>query len=515
MNASLEVAVAGKDRGTDEIALLDRLFDRGVERAAVADTGGAAVADRFKTEFVEFGLESGGLEVVGHDTRARPEGGLHKGSDGEAFFVGLLRDEPGREHHTRVRGVRAARDRGDEDAAVPEPGIDIDGGDRFPGDERIFELPGGRVKVERDRNTAIGGIESESSRTGGRGVELVEFAPQFGHIDAVLRTLRSGDGGHDRGKVEFEQVGVVALVFVGDPEEILRLVVVLHRGAELFGSAGAAEVIDRLAIHGEEAHRGAVLGSHVRDRGTVRKRKSGRSGAEELDKLADDPVGAEDLGDTEGEVGRGDALGESAVEVNADNFGHEESDRLSEHAGLGLDPADAPTDDAEAVDHGRVRIGPDESVRIKDSVFGKDPFGEVLEVHLVHDPDARRYHGESLEGLLTPFEEFITLAVANELDRHVAVEGGLRTGEIDLDRVVHDEVDRHEWLDPGGGGSTGDSGVTHRGDVDEERHACEVLQNDTRNGKRDLVFTRRLGIPVCEIFDIDLADLASVDVTQH
>jgi hypothetical protein len=60
---------------------------------------------------------------------------------------------------------------------------------------------------------------------------------------------------------------------------------------------------------------------------------------------------------------------ERAGEVDADDFGHEESDRLAEHAGFGLDAAHAPADDAEAVDHGGVGVGADEGVGVKDAVF--------------------------------------------------------------------------------------------------------------------------------------------------
>ena len=56
-----------------------------------------------------------------------------------------------------------------------------------------------------------------------------------------------------------------------------------------------------------------------------------------------------------------------AGEMNADDIGREKINRLAEHARLGFDAADAPADDAEAVDHRRVRIGADERVGIMTS----------------------------------------------------------------------------------------------------------------------------------------------------
>jgi hypothetical protein len=109
------------------------------------------------------------------------------------------------------------------------------------------------------------------------------------------------------------------------------------------------------------------------------------------------------------------------VEVNADDFGDEEGDGLAEHAGLGLNPADAPADDAEAVDHRRVRVGADEGVGVIDAILRKHAFREILEVHLMDDADAGRHDGEGVKGLLAPLEEFVALAVADKFDRHVAV----------------------------------------------------------------------------------------------
>ena len=48
--------------------------------------------------------------------------------------------------------------------------------------------------------------------------------------------------------------------------------------------------------------------------------------------------------------------------MHADDVRRQEINRLPEHARLGFDAADAPADNAEAVDHRRVRIGADERV---------------------------------------------------------------------------------------------------------------------------------------------------------
>ena len=99
------------------------------------------------------------------------------------------------------------------------------------------------------------------------------------------------------------------------------------------------------------------------------------------------------MGDGEGEVGGGGGGGELARKIETHDFRSEEGEGLAEHAGLGLDAADAPADDAEAVDHGGVGVGADEAVGVGEEgavglFLGKDATGEVFEVHLVDDADA-------------------------------------------------------------------------------------------------------------------------------
>ena len=65
------------------------------------------------------------------------------------------------------------------------------------------------------------------------------------------------------------------------------------------------------------------------------------------------------------EIGRGDAFAQLSAHVHADDFRRQEINRLTEHAGFRFDSAHAPADDAETVDHGRVRIGADERVGVE------------------------------------------------------------------------------------------------------------------------------------------------------
>ena len=56
--------------------------------------------------------------------------------------------------------------------------------------------------------------------------------------------------------------------------------------------------------------------------------------------------------------------GSAAGQLEADDLRDQHGDRLAEHRRLRLDAADAPAEHAQAVDHGGVRVGADQRVRI-------------------------------------------------------------------------------------------------------------------------------------------------------
>src|SRR3546814_20272187 len=65
-HAALEIAIARKHAGRDDVVLVDRLRDRGRERPRIADAGGAAIADEVEAERVEIFGQPGLVEIIGH-----------------------------------------------------------------------------------------------------------------------------------------------------------------------------------------------------------------------------------------------------------------------------------------------------------------------------------------------------------------------------------------------------------------------------------------------------------------
>ena len=255
-------------------------------------------------------------------------------------------------------------------------------------------------------------------------------------------------------------------------------------------AAGEIQVAQRLGVDREDRAGRAELGRHVAQRGPVGEPERRKPRAEELDELGDDAALAQHLGHGQHEVGRGRPLGQLAAELEADDLRQQHRDRLAQHRRLGLDPADAPAEHAEAVDHRRVRVGADEGVGIglEDPVVlaAVDDLGQVLEVDLVADAGRRRHDAEVVEGLLAPLEERVALAVALEVALGVDGEGALVAEGVDLDRVVDHEVDVDQRVDRGRVAADLLHRVAHRGQVDDGRHAGEVLHQHPGGLEGDL-----------------------------
>ena len=346
--------------------------------------------------------------------------------------------------------------------------------------------------------------------------EFHKLPAEARHLDAILWTLRPCHARLNRAEIEREVHRVIDLALARYAEQALCLVIILVSRAVLLGAAGRAEVVDRLFVDREEAHRRAVLGRHVGDGGPIRQWQLHRSLTVKLDELPDHLGQAQHLSDGQCQVGRGDALTQRALEPNADDVRRQEVNRLPKHPGLGLDAAHAPADDAQAVDHLRVRVGADQRVRIIDAVrVAQHAAREKLEVHLVHDADARRHDLERVKRLHAPLQKLVTLAVARKLQVEILVHRILRSGEVHLHRVIDHQVYRHQRLDDLWILAQAYRRRAHRCQVHQQRHAGKILQHNPGDGEWNLLRALRLGLPPGELADVLLRHLLAVTIAQH
>jgi hypothetical protein len=166
-----------------------------------------------------------------------------------------------------------------------------------------------------------------------------------------------------------------------------------------------------------------------------------------------------------------------------------------------------------------VGIGADERVGVSEEgtiglFFCKNATGEVLEVNLVNNADAWGNDAKGLESLLAPLKELVAFAVTFKFVLHVKHEGLLGAVDVDLDGVIDDEIDGDEGFDELRIFFEPSDGIAHRGEIDEEGDASEVLQDDASDGEGDFFRGRFFGIPAGKIFDIAGASRKTIAVAE-
>ena len=110
-------------------------------------------------------------------------------------------------------------------------------------------------------------------------------------------------------------------------------------------------------------------------------------------------------------------------QFETDHRRQQHGDGLAEHAGLGLDAADTPAKNAEAVDHGGVGIGADHGIGIDLALrIAEDHRREILQVHLMDDAGIGRHHAEIAERRLAPAQQDVAFAIALEFEERIEIE---------------------------------------------------------------------------------------------
>src|SRR5436853_391477 len=115
------------------------------------------------------------------------------------------------------------------------------------------------------------------------------------------------------------------------------------------------------------------------------------------------------------------------------------------------------------------------------------------------DADARRNHAKAVKRLRAPLEKLVARAIALEPHSAVLFKRVARAGEVDLDRMVDNEIDGYERLDDAGVFAESRHGRAHRREIDEQRHAGEILQQHARDDERDLLNAFAVRLPVREL----------------
>src|SRR5450759_1343529 len=139
----------------------------------------------------------------------------------------------------------------------------------------------------------------------------------------------------------------------------------------------------------------------------------------------------------------------------------------------------------------------------------------MLKIDLVNDTGVRRDDIEIAKCALSPTQEPITLDVAFKLDLVVRCQRLRSAVLVDLHRMIDHELRGCERIDALRIATELDDRLAHRGQVDDARHAGEVLQYDSGGRECDLMRWRSIRVPGEERLDIASFDVDAVFKAQE
>lgn len=129
-----------------------------------------------------------------------------------------------------------------------------------------------------------------------------------------------------------------------------------------------------------------------------------------------------------------------SAELESYNLREDHGNLLTKHDRLSLNSTNSPANNSKTINHSGVRVSAHNGIWIENSIFLKDDTSKPFKVDLMNNSIAWWHNLEIRESGLSPFEESESLFVPVELNLLVAFLGILGSSDIDLDRVIDDEI---------------------------------------------------------------------------
>ncbi len=194
---------------------------------------------------------------------------------------------------------------------------------------------------------------------------------------------------------------------------------------------------------------------------------------------------AQEFGQRQHDIGRGDAFLRLACELDADDVRQAHPRSAAQHHAFRFQSADANRQHAQRVDHRCVRVGADQRIGKGHALQRLHYRRHALQVDLVQDAIAWWDHVDVLERLLGPVDEIEAIFITTVFDRAILVERvGVEAAAFDGQRMVHHQLGRHDRVDQRRIAALGGNRVTQAGQVDQGGLAQDVVTHDARREPR-------------------------------
>ncbi len=332
---------------------------------------------------------------------------------------------------------------------------------------------------------------------------------------SILRALGPRQTRTDVGEIQAQNLCVFSLPATFFGPEPLSFTIGFYQRQCCGAAPCQVEIVYGCLINGEKAAGRSVFRCHIRNRGTICKGQGSQSRTKKFYEFANHSKAAQLLGNGENQIRGGHALGQTAFEAETNHFGDQHGNRLPQHGGFGLNPADSPAQHPETIDHRCVAVGSHQSIRVSQNLVASltcpHPLRQIFKVDLMTDSGARRDNSEIFKGFLPPAQKGIALVVAFHLSFYVGGKGIGIAILINHNRMVDDQINRNLGIDASRILAGGRNDIAHGRQINNGGHPGKILHQNPCRAKSDF----RPNPPVEQILKLLVGILAQLLVTQQ
>lgn len=161
-----------------------------------------------------------------------------------------------------------------------------------------------------------------------------------------------------------------------------------------------------------------------------------------------------------------------------------------------------------------MRICAHNGIVVKKTILLHDDSCEVLQVDLMDNTGAWWNDLEVVESLRAPFQELESLPISIEFNDLILLSCIWSSKNISLYRVINDQINWAKWIDLSWVTAKSLHSVSHRCEIDDSWHSCEILQDNSSRLEWNIDILLRVLNPVEDSLNVRSQDVVLVAVAD-
>ena len=286
------------------------------------------------------------------------------------------------------------------------------------------------------------------------------------------------------------------------PPHSLRLSISLNNLHTMLITPCKAQIIQSFFINWEETTRRPIFRRHIRNRRLIRQRQMIQPFTIKFHKFSNHAKLTQHLNNAQHKIRRRRPFLHLSGNLKSNHFRNKHRNRLPQHRGLGFNPANTPTKHRQPIHHRRMRVRPNQRIRINHPILFPHSLRDIFQIHLMANPRPRRHNAKILKRPLPPFQKLVTLAIALELPLHIRLKRLRRPKFIHHHRMVNHQINRHNRINLLRIAPKALHRLPHRRQIHHGRHTRKILHQHTGRAIRNLMARTLFLLPIRQRLNI-------------